>query len=133
MDGLRSERRPGVWHSGGLKIDSVEGRGMGQDGQGGWAELWPCGGKKVKTTRLDIGRRRENERDWVSFYRIPKRRACKATPIGLWSTVAGRTETSVVPRHVEGGGGTFYFLLFSFACSANHERDWPPIKIAFSG
>ena len=25
------------------------------------------------------------------------------------------------------------FLLFSFPCSADHERDWPPCKIVFSG
>ena len=25
------------------------------------------------------------------------------------------------------------FLLFSFPCSADHERDWPPCKVVFSG
>ena len=34
-----------------------------------------------------------------------------------------------------GGGGGGYaarrFLLFSFLCSADHERDWPPYKVAF--
>ena len=24
---------------------------------------------------------------------------------------------------------TFFFILFSFPCSANHERDWPPCKV----
>ena len=36
-----------------------------------------------------------------------------------------------------GGGGGGYaarlFLLFSFPCSADHERDWPPCKVVFSG
>ena len=35
-----------------------------------------------------------------------------------------------------GGGGEalpdFFFLLF-FPCSADHERDWPPRKVAFFG
>ena len=33
------------------------------------------------------------------------------------------------------GGGMLpdFFLLFSFPCSANHERDWPPCKIVFFG
>ena len=34
-----------------------------------------------------------------------------------------------------GGGGGGYaarlFLLFSFPCSADHERDWPPCKVVF--
>ena len=25
------------------------------------------------------------------------------------------------------------FLLFSFPCSADHERDWPPFKVVFFG
>ena len=36
-----------------------------------------------------------------------------------------------------GGGGEEYaarlFLLFSFPCSADHERDWPPCKVVFFG
>ena len=35
-----------------------------------------------------------------------------------------------------GGGGGYaarLFLLFSFPCSADHERDWPPCKVVFSG
>ena len=37
-----------------------------------------------------------------------------------------------------GGGGGGYaarlFLLFSFPCSADHERDWPPLcKVVFFG
>ena len=34
---------------------------------------------------------------------------------------------------VGGGGGTLpdFFLLFSFPCSADYERDWPPCKIVF--
>ena len=34
-----------------------------------------------------------------------------------------------------GGGGyaARLFLLFSFPCSADHERDWPPCKVVFSG
>ena len=38
-------------------------------------------------------------------------------------------------RAVWGVGGGGYaarlFLLFSFACSADHERDWPPCKVVF--
>ena len=37
---------------------------------------------------------------------------------------------------VGGGGGGYaarLFLLFSFPCSADHERDWPPCKVVFSG
>ena len=34
-----------------------------------------------------------------------------------------------------GGGGEGYaarlFLLFSFPCSADHKRDWPPFKVVF--
>ena len=37
-----------------------------------------------------------------------------------------------------GGGGRgryaarlFFFFLFSFPCSADHERDWPPCKVIF--
>ena len=33
-----------------------------------------------------------------------------------------------------GGGGGYaarLFLLFSFPCSADHERDWPPCKVVF--
>ena len=26
-----------------------------------------------------------------------------------------------------------FSLLFSFPCSANHERDWPPCKVVFFG
>ena len=32
------------------------------------------------------------------------------------------------------GGGyaaRLFFLLFSFPCSADHERDWPPCKVVF--
>ena len=40
-------------------------------------------------------------------------------------------------RAVWGVGGGGYaarlFLLFSFPCSADHERDWPPCKVVFSG
>ena len=34
-----------------------------------------------------------------------------------------------------GGGGyaAKLFLLFSFPCSADHERDWPPCKVVFYG
>ena len=36
-----------------------------------------------------------------------------------------------------GGGGGGYaarlFILFSFPCSADHERDWPPCIVVFSG
>ena len=36
-----------------------------------------------------------------------------------------------------GGWGWGYaarlFLLFSFPCSADHERDWPPCKVVFFG
>ena len=36
-----------------------------------------------------------------------------------------------------GVGGRGYaarlFLLFSFPCSADHERDWPPCKVTFFG
>ena len=63
------------------------------------------------------------------------------------------TPTCVAPRYVDasrdfffspngqrargGGGGegrcqTFFFLFF-FPCSADHERDWPPCKVVFSG
>ena len=39
-DRLRTGRRPGVWHSGGLESDGIiGGRGMGVDGHGGWAEV----------------------------------------------------------------------------------------------
>ena len=33
------------------------------------------------------------------------------------------------------GGGVLpeFFLLLSFPCSANHEWDWPPCKVVFSG
>ena len=37
---------------------------------------------------------------------------------------------------VWGGGGGYaarLFLLFSFPCSADHERDWPPCKVVFLG
>ena len=35
----------------------------------------------------------------------------------------------------EGGGGyaARLFLLFSFPCSADHERDWPPCEVVFFG
>ena len=36
-----------------------------------------------------------------------------------------------------GGGGWGYaarlFILFSFPCSADHERDWSPCKVVFFG
>ena len=42
VDRLRIERRPGVWHGGGLESDGVGGRGVGCDGYGGgWPEV--CG------------------------------------------------------------------------------------------
>ena len=36
---------------------------------------------------------------------------------------------------VGGGGGICCqtFILFSFPCSADQERDWPPCKVVFSG
>ena len=41
------------------------------------------------------------------------------------------------PNEQCGGGGGGYaarlFLLFSFSCSADHERDWPPCKVVFFG
>ena len=65
---------------------------------------------------------------------------------------ARRTETCVAPRYVDasrnfhvifseraacrgGGGCAARFSLFfsSFPCSADHERDWPPCKVNFSG
>ena len=58
--------------------------------------------------------------------------------------------TCVAPRHVNAsrdfyfyflrtssvwGGGALpdVFLSFSFSCSADHERDWPPCKVVFFG
>ena len=32
-----------------------------------------------------------------------------------------------------GGYAARLFLLFSFPCSADHERDWPPRKVVFLG
>ena len=32
-----------------------------------------------------------------------------------------------------GGYATILFLLFSFPCSADHERDWQPCKVVFFG
>ena len=32
-----------------------------------------------------------------------------------------------------GGYAARFFLLFSFPCSADHERDWPPCKVVFFG
>ena len=32
-----------------------------------------------------------------------------------------------------GGGAARLFLLFFIPCSADHERDWPPCKVAFFG
>ena len=35
---------------------------------------------------------------------------------------------------MSGGGGYAapdFFLLFSFPCSVDHERDWPPCKVVF--
>ena len=80
---------------------------------------------------------------------------CEATPIGLVdepkvSCTDARPTTCVAPvdasrdfiyflrtSSVGGGGGGGYaarlFLLFSFPCSADHERDWPPCKVVFSG
>ena len=43
---------------------------------------------------------------------------------------------SLLYMSVGGGGGGYaarLFLLFSFPCSADHERDWPPCKVVFSG
>ena len=41
------------------------------------------------------------------------------------------------PNEQCGGGGGYdaarLFLLFSFTCSADHERDGPPCKVVFSG
>ena len=39
------------------------------------------------------------------------------------------------PNEQCGGGGyaARLFLLFSFPCSADHERDWPPCEVVFSG
>ena len=39
---------------------------------------------------------------------------------------------------VGGGGGVggllpIFFLLFSFPCSVDHERVWPPCKVVFGG
>ena len=82
---------------------------------------------------------------------------CEATPTGLVDepkvypcTDARPTETCVAPvdatlflliflrtSSVGGWGGGGYaarrFFLFSFPCSADHERDWPPCKVIFSG
>ena len=32
-----------------------------------------------------------------------------------------------------GGGAARLFFLFSFSCSADHERDWPSCKVVFFG
>ena len=32
-----------------------------------------------------------------------------------------------------GGGALPDFFFFFFPCSADHERDWPPCKVAFFG
>ena len=79
---------------------------------------------------------------------------CNATNIVLVDelkesgTGARRTETCVVPRHVDvsrdffvfvqtssvrggGGGGGRFSLLFSFSCLADHERDWPICQVVF--
>ena len=34
---------------------------------------------------------------------------------------------------VWGGALPDVFLLFSFPCSVDHERDWPPYKVVFIG
>ena len=84
---------------------------------------------------------------------------CEATPIGQVDESKDpckdvrRTETCVAPtKHVDasrnfyfyflrtssvGGRGvrcqTFSHVQYSFPCSADHERDWPPCKVVFSG
>ena len=52
---------------------------------------------------------------------------------------ASRDFYSFSPNEQCGGGGGVggytarLFMLFSFTCSADHERDWPPCKVVFSG
>ena len=40
MDRLRTERHPGIAHSGGLQSDGVGNRGVGKDGHGGWTHVY---------------------------------------------------------------------------------------------
>ena len=48
-----------------------------------------------------------------------------------------RVITFISPNEQYGGRGGRYaarlFILFSSPCSADHERDWPPCKVVFSG
>ena len=39
------------------------------------------------------------------------------------------------PKSARGGGEALpdFFFLFFFPCSADHERDWPPCNVVFSG
>ena len=94
-------------------------------------------------------RHRQNKRKIIAHGSVG---FCDATPIVLVDelkksgTGARRTETCVVPRHVDvsrdfyfvfvrtssvGGGGGRFSLFFYFSCLADHERDWPVCKVVF--
>ena len=98
----------------------------------------------------------DHEKDWQPYPVDPSYSAENAdhiyihTYIQRYPCTDARPTTCVAPvdasrdfiyflrtSSVGGGGGGGYaarlFLLFSFPCSADHERDWPPCKVVFSG
>ena len=65
---------------------------------------------------------RETDRDLRSVCR------CVA-----WFLIYFFSERAVCVRGGGGGMLPHFFLLFSFPCSADHERDWRPCKVVFFG
>ena len=150
---LRTERHPGVWHNGRLESDGVRGWGVGWDGRRGWAKVH---GRVEERRSRSRGEERGSETGKV-FIAHGSVESSEATPIGP----ADESKESLCRRETDrdlrsacrcdawfylffseravwgGGGGGGYaailFILFSFPCSADHERDWPPCKVVFFG
>ena len=50
-----------------------------------------------------------------------------------YATLQAMAPTNIKTFHQTHIHAARLFLLFSFPCSADHERDWPPCKVVFSG
>ena len=78
MDRLRTERHPGVWHSGGLEATALKAEV--------WVDTVTEGGRRFmvawRKEQVDAAKirqmRREKQRDWETCFRTRKRRILRS-------------------------------------------------------
>ena len=105
---------------------------------GAWFSTVREGGYRLMTAWVGEGKRKKGVRTPAEGEKRKRRTRLR---LHLGWTVASlrrfRAAFIFSEQAVWGAGGWGYaarlFLLFSFPCSADHERDWPPYKVVFFG